>query len=39
MDAIFMMMPGERERTIVHVILQIIFQYVMNLSIGEIWSL
>jgi len=36
MDAIFMMMPGERERTIVHVILQIIFQYVMNLSIGLI---
>jgi len=36
MDAFMMMMPGERDRTIVHVIMQLIFQYVMNLSVGLI---
>lgn len=37
MDAIFMMFPtGERERTIVTVILQIVFQYLVNLTMGLI---
>ncbi len=35
MDALFMMMPtGDRERTFVTVIMQIIFQYVANLTLG-----
>jgi len=35
MDGLFMMLaPGERERTIVHVILQIMFQYLANLTVG-----
>ncbi|CAD7957281.1 unnamed protein product [Amoebophrya sp. A25] len=36
MDAIFMALPGDRERTFVQVILQIIFQYLTNLTIGMI---
>ncbi len=35
MDGLFMLItPGERERTIVHVIMQIMMQYVVNLTVG-----
>jgi len=35
MDSLFMLItPGERERTLVHVIMQIMFQYLANLTVG-----
>lgn len=35
MDSLFMLFaPGERERTIVHVIMQIMMQYLANLTVG-----
>ncbi|CAD7926316.1 unnamed protein product [Amoebophrya sp. A120] len=34
MDALFMALPGDRERTFVQVILQLIFQYLTNLTVG-----
>lgn len=40
MDAMFtMFMPGDRERTIVHVILQLVAQYMANLTVGLCMSM
>merc|ERR1719428_1028510 len=36
MDAFFMMMPGSREESFASVIIKLVFQYVVNLTMGLI---